>query len=65
MLCWVINTFTFFTFFTLNFQALGFTFDNKNLHNISLGQGQEIVAENAMDIAAREGHWVILQVINE
>jgi len=33
-----------------------------NFHNISLGQGQEVVAEEAMDIAAKEGHWVILQV---
>ena len=33
-----------------------------NFHNISLGQGQEIIAEQAMDLAAKEGHWVILQV---
>ncbi|CAG9859865.1 unnamed protein product [Phyllotreta striolata] len=45
-------------------KKLGFTFDNKNLHSISLGQGQEIVAENAMDVAARYGHWVILQNIH-
>ncbi|KAJ8974477.1 hypothetical protein NQ317_016131 [Molorchus minor] len=43
---------------------LGFTFDHKNFHSVSLGQGQEIVAENAMDIAATEGHWVILQNIH-
>jgi len=41
---------------------MNFTTDNNNFHNISLGQGQEVVAEEAMDIAAREGHWVILQV---
>jgi len=41
---------------------LGFTTDNNNFHNISLGQGQEVVAEEAMDIAAKGGHWVILQV---
>jgi len=41
---------------------LGFTTDNNNFHNISLGQGQEVVAEEAMDTAAKEGHWVILQV---
>lgn len=41
---------------------LGFTTDKKNFHNISLGQGQEIVAENALDVASKEGHWVILQV---
>lgn len=29
---------------------------------MSLGQGQEVVAENALDVAAESGHWVILQV---
>ena len=43
-------------------KKLGFTSDNKNFHNISLGQGQEVVAERAMDLAAKEGHWVVLQV---
>ena len=43
-------------------KKLGFTSDNKNFHNISLGQGQEIVAEQAIDLAATEGHWVVLQV---
>ena len=45
-------------------RTLGFTMDNKNFHNISLGQGQEIVAENAMELAAKEGHWVVLQNIH-
>jgi len=31
---------------------------------ISLGQGQEIVAEHAMELAAKEGHWVVLQNIH-
>ena len=35
---------------------------DKNFHNVSLGQGQEVVAEGAMNTAATEGHWVILQV---
>ena len=43
-------------------KKLGFSGDNKNFHNISLGQGQEVVAEKAMDVAAVEGHWVVLQV---
>ena len=43
-------------------QKMGFTTDNSNFHNISLGQGQEVVAEEAMDVAAKNGHWVILQV---
>jgi len=41
---------------------LGFTFDNKKFHNVSLGQGQEVVAESALDVAAEDGHWVVLQV---
>lgn len=45
-------------------KKLGFMFDKGNFHSISLGQGQEIVAENAMDLAAAEGHWVILQNIH-
>ncbi|XP_072167681.1 dynein beta chain, ciliary [Diadema setosum] len=45
-------------------KKLGFTFDNNNFHNVSLGQGQEIVAEQSMDLAAKEGHWVILQNIH-
>lgn len=43
-------------------KRLGYTFDNKNFHNVSLGQGQEVIAEQALDVAAKEGHWVILQV---
>ncbi|XP_073516352.1 dynein axonemal heavy chain 9 isoform X1 [Phyllobates terribilis] len=45
-------------------RKLGYTFDNRNLHNVSLGQGQEVVAEQALDLAAQEGHWVILQNIH-
>lgn len=41
---------------------MGFTIDLGKLHNVSLGQGQEAVAEVAMEKAAKEGHWVILQV---
>ncbi|XP_049809049.1 dynein beta chain, ciliary [Schistocerca nitens] len=48
---------------TLGFK-LGFTIDAQNLHNVSLGQGQEVVAEQAMDIGAKNGHWVILQNIH-
>ena len=43
-------------------KKLGLTVDNGNFHNVSLGQGQEIVAENALELASKEGHWVILQV---
>ncbi|KAA8581021.1 hypothetical protein FQN60_002602 [Etheostoma spectabile] len=45
-------------------KRLGYTFDNKNFHNVSLGQGQEVIAEHALDLAARNGHWVILQNIH-
>ncbi|NXS34473.1 DYH17 protein, partial [Pomatostomus ruficeps] len=43
---------------------LDFTIDNGKIHNVSLGQGQEVVAEHAMEVAAAEGHWVILQNIH-
>lgn len=43
---------------------LGFTFGGRNFHNVSLGQGQEPVAEEALELSAREGHWVILQNIH-
>lgn len=43
-------------------KRLRFSSDNGNFHNVSLGQGQEIIAENAIEVAARYGHWVILQV---
>ena len=45
-------------------KKLGFMQSQKNFHNVSLGQGQEVVAEEAMEVAAREGHWVILQNIH-
>lgn len=43
-------------------KKLGFTIDSGKFHNISLGQGQEMVAEGALEKAAAHGHWVILQV---
>ena len=45
-------------------KSLKFASDRGNFHNVSLGQGQEKVAEDAIDIAAKEGHWVILQNIH-
>jgi dynein heavy chain len=45
-------------------KKLGFTQTDKNFHNVSLGQGQEVVAEEAMAMAATEGHWIILQNIH-
>ncbi|XP_054000578.1 dynein beta chain, ciliary-like [Hylaeus anthracinus] len=43
---------------------LDFTTEGRNFHNVSLGQGQETVAEEAMTISANEGHWVILQNVH-
>ena len=42
----------------------GFTFDNQNFHNVSLGQGQEVVAEAKLEMGYKHGHWVILQNIH-
>lgn len=38
--------------------------DTRNFHNISLGQGQERLAEIAIEIATQHGHWVVLQNIH-
>jgi dynein heavy chain len=45
-------------------KKLGFTTDKRNFHNVSLGQGQEIVAEQAMEVSSHQGHWIILQNIH-
>uniref|UniRef100_A0A8B9S1G8 Dynein axonemal heavy chain 17 n=1 Tax=Accipiter nisus TaxID=211598 RepID=A0A8B9S1G8_9AVES len=45
-------------------RKLNFTIDNGKIHNVSLGQGQEAVAERALEVAAAQGHWVILQNIH-
>ncbi|XP_032902051.1 dynein heavy chain 11, axonemal [Amblyraja radiata] len=45
-------------------KKLGFTIDAGNFHNVSLGQGQEVVAESALVKASKEGHWVILQNVH-
>ena len=45
-------------------KSLGYTVDKENFHNISLGQGQEVVAEAAMAKAYVEGHWVVLQNVH-
>ncbi|XP_049903056.1 dynein axonemal heavy chain 11 [Epinephelus moara] len=43
---------------------LGFSIDQGSLHNVSLGQGQEEVAERVLKNASKLGHWVILQNIH-
>lgn len=36
----------------------------KHLHQIALGQGQDVIAHQKLDIAHKEGHWVILQNVH-
>ncbi|NXF50317.1 DYH11 protein, partial [Oceanites oceanicus] len=50
-------------FWCKDHSTLGFTIASGRFHNFSLGQGQEMVAEEALEKAARHGHWV-LQVSN-
>ncbi|XP_055624132.1 dynein beta chain, ciliary-like isoform X2 [Toxorhynchites rutilus septentrionalis] len=45
-------------------KKMRFSTDHGNFYNVSLGQGQEVVAESAIDVASKEGHWVILQNIH-
>lgn len=45
-------------------KKLKFSTDHNNFYNVSLGQGQEIVAESAIHAASRDGHWVILQNVH-
>jgi dynein heavy chain len=37
---------------------------NKYLHQVALGQGQDVVALNKLEIGHKEGHWVMLQKIH-
>ena len=32
----------------------------KAMHVIALGQGQDVIAKNKLDIGHKEGHWVML-----
>jgi len=45
-------------------KKLGLTTANGKLVNISMGQGQETVALNALNKGAKEGSWVLLQNIH-
>jgi dynein heavy chain, axonemal len=36
----------------------------KMLHTVALGQGQDVVANNKLDIGHKEGHWVMLQNVH-
>lgn len=41
-------------------KQLGYTEANEKFKNVSLGQGQEVVAEKALEYCFREGGWVML-----
>ncbi|XP_028280327.1 dynein heavy chain 11, axonemal isoform X1 [Parambassis ranga] len=43
---------------------LGYSIDQGTLHYVSLGQGQEEVAERVLRNASKQGHWVILQNVH-
>lgn len=45
-------------------RKLGFTEENGKFKNVSLGQGQEIVAEQALERLSHTGGWVMLQNIH-
>ncbi|EPY30591.1 hypothetical protein STCU_03990 [Strigomonas culicis] len=45
-------------------RKLGYTYDNEKLYNVSLGQGQEIVADRALDRCFKEGGWALLNNIH-
>jgi len=45
-------------------KQMGYTFDNEKYLMVSLGQGQEPIAEEAMKKAAKEGLWVVLENIH-
>ena len=36
----------------------------KHLHTVALGQGQDIVANNKLDLSHKEGQWVMLQNVH-
>jgi dynein heavy chain len=45
-------------------KKMGYTFDNEKFHMVSLGQGQEPIAEEAMRNGAKNGTWVVLENIH-
>jgi dynein heavy chain len=36
----------------------------KMMHSVALGQGQDVVAMNKLDIGHKEGHWIMLQNVH-
>jgi len=37
---------------------------NVNYHNVAMGQGQDVVAMQKLDLGHKEGHWVMLQNVH-
>lgn len=37
---------------------------SKQFHNVALGQGQDIIAMNKLELGHKEGHWIMLQNIH-
>ena len=37
---------------------------NKQFHNVALGQGQDVIAMNKLEIGHKDGHWIMLQNIH-
>ena len=35
-----------------------------NFHSISLGQGQDLIAEERLEVGQRQGHWIFLQNVH-
>ncbi len=45
-------------------RQLGFTEDNGKFFNVSLGQGQEVIAEQRLETAYKNGGWVMLENVS-
>ncbi|KAG8346214.1 putative Dynein heavy chain N terminal region 2 domain1 [Trypanosoma vivax] len=45
-------------------RKLGYTYDNERLFNVSLGQGQEVVADRALERCFEHGGWALLNNIH-
>ncbi|TPX70381.1 hypothetical protein SpCBS45565_g01824 [Spizellomyces sp. 'palustris'] len=45
-------------------RTIGVAEDNGNYHYVSLGQGQEVIAEQKLDLAYKQGGWVMLENIH-